>query len=185
MGRLNRIYLYLLVAGGIVATVLLSVIVRLDQPLRTDAAPRGIVSFELAGSHAEAGRILESWGPEGRRHADLSLRLDYAFLLSYALVLSLLCWIVAAGCPESYSLTRRAGFVLAGCQWLAALLDATENIILHNILAGSAAPYLPTTARWCALVKFALIACGWTYILSAGGFRLICYAKSRRDRSGH
>ena len=75
--------------------------------------------------------------------------------------------------------------LLAACQWLAALLDAAENLLLQSILAGASGGYLPLTARWCALVKFALIACGWLYILLAGGIRVIRYFASQAGRCDH
>ncbi len=182
MGRFNRKNIILLAAVAMVATVLLATMVRLDQPLRTAAAPRGIVSFELAGSPEAIREILISWGVDGRRNAALSLQLDYAFLLAYALVLSLLCTGVAHAWPESHPRLRRTGFILAGCQWLAALLDLVENILLQNILAGATASFLPLVARWCALVKFSLIACGWLYIVIAGGIRVFAHRRIAGDR---
>ncbi len=168
MGAFNRKHLTALAAAAIAAAVLLAIMVRLDQPMRTKAAPLGIVSFELAGSPEAARQIMTSWGPEGRRSAALSLWLDYAFLISYALLLSLLCSGVARGWPSAARRVRRTGFILAGGQWLAALLDLVENILLQQILTGAAAPLMPLAARWCALTKFFLIACGWIYIAIAG-----------------
>ncbi len=184
MGAFNRKQLTVLVAAAMVAAVLLAIMVRLDRPLRTKAAPLGIVSFELAGSPEAARRIITSWGPAGRHSAALSLWVDYAFLISYALVLSALCTGVARAWPSAGSRVRRMGFILAGCQWMAALLDLVENILLQQILSGAAAPLAPLAARWCALTKFSLIACGWLYIAIAGGFlvfraRLAAGAHSR------
>ena len=185
MGRFNRHYIVLLVSGAILAALLLAAMLHLDQPLRTVAAPRGIVSFELAGSPAVAREIMASWGPEARRHAALSLQLDYAFIVAYALVLFLGCAGVAHQWPSSSPLIRRLGFVLAGCQWLAASLDTIENILLQNILAGATAPTLPLAARWCALGKFGLIACAWLYIAAAGGLLVIRRFRDSGLRRGH
>ncbi len=185
MGRFNRQNIILLVIVAMLAALLLAVMLRLDQPLRTTAAPRGIVSFELAGSPAAVRDILASWGPEGRRHAALSLQLDYAFIVVYATALFLLCTGVAHQWPSSSPLTRRVGFILAGGQWLAAALDVIENILLQMILSGATAPTLPLAARWCALAKFGLIACAWFYIVSAGGalvFRRLRHAGIRSGR---
>src|SRR5574340_1086526 len=41
--------------------VLLAVFAALDEPIRTAAAPQGIVSFELAGTVEKAGEIVASW----------------------------------------------------------------------------------------------------------------------------
>lgn len=170
----------LLIVGGITAAALLRVMVLLDRPLKTAPAPQGIVSFELAGTYENVQRILISWGENGRRNAVLSLKVDYAFLIAYALVLYLLCAGVARSWPERYPYIRRLGFILAGGQWVAALLDSLENFLLQLILNGSAASHLPLAARWCALVKFTLIACGGLYILLAGGIRIISHSRSAK-----
>ena len=184
MARLRRKTIVVLAAGLTLAVVLLAAMVRLDQPLRTAAAPHGIVSFELAGTPDAAQSILASWGPDGRRQAFLSLRLDYVFLVAYALVLWMLCRMVASAWPDGYRRTRRTGSILANAQWAAALLDAIENSMLQMILAGSLGALQPQVARWCALVKFTLIACAWFYIVVAGGVRLLGYMKSRDSRRG-
>ena len=52
----------------------------LDRPLRTPAAPQGIVSYELAGTLPRAQEILASWGERGRLFAGVGLGLDYLYL---------------------------------------------------------------------------------------------------------
>ena len=183
MVPMRRMTIVWLAAGMTTAAVLLTAMVWLDQPLRTAAAPRGIVSFELAGSTAAAQAILESWGPEGRRQALLSLRLDYVFLLAYALVLWRLCRMAADAWPDRFHLTRRLGHTVGNAQWVAALLDVIENIMLQLILAGSPAALPPLVARWCALVKFSLIGGAWAYIVLTGGMRIIMFFSSRNSRS--
>ena len=184
MALSRRNTIVVLAAGLTLAVVLLAAMVRLDRPLRTAAAPHGIVSFELAGTPAAAKAILASWGPDGRRQALLSLRLDYVFLVAYALVLWMLCRMVASAWPDRYRRTRRTGSILGNAQWAAALLDAIENSMLQMILAGSLAALPPLVARWCALVKFTLIACAWLYIAIAGGVRLLWFLTSRDSRHG-
>lgn len=183
MGLSRRMTIVWLAAVMILASVLLAAMIRLDQPLRTAASPHGIVSFELAGSPAVAQAILDAWGPEGRRQARLSLRLDYVFLIAYALVLWRLCRMVATAWPDRFRLIRRTGFIAGNAQWTAALLDVIENIMLQLILAGSPAALAPLTARWCALVKFSLIGCAWVYIVLAGGMRIILCLSFRNFRS--
>jgi hypothetical protein len=170
---MNRRSNVVVLTAAIVAGGLLAVMVRLDQPLRTAAAPRGIISLELAGSPQSVRRILSSWDPAAHRNARLSLGLDFIFLLVYALTLSQLCLIVARRWPASHRGIRRAGLILGWGQWCAALLDIGENIMLQRILAGDATTLLPLAARWCALAKFTLIGCGWAYILFAGGLHMI------------
>jgi hypothetical protein len=65
--------------------------------LRTEVAPRGIISFEFAGELALAQRMVESWGSKGQVYAGLNLGLDYLFLVVYACAIALGCVLVARG----------------------------------------------------------------------------------------
>ena len=67
----------------------------LGRPLNTDAAPLGIVSFELAGELSLARSMVESWGHTGQVYASLSLGLDYLFLVTYSSCIALGCVLVA------------------------------------------------------------------------------------------
>jgi hypothetical protein len=58
---------------GLAILVMISLQI-LGQPLVTEAAPAGIVSFELAGELSLAQRMVESWGDTGRVYAGLNLR---------------------------------------------------------------------------------------------------------------
>ncbi len=61
----------------------------LDRPLKTEAAPHGMVSFELVGDLCLARKMVESWGQTGRVYAGLSLGLDYLFLVAYPVSIGL------------------------------------------------------------------------------------------------
>lgn len=89
-------------------TLILFAIFRvLDAPLRTAAAPNGIVSFELAGTPSQAQTIIDSWhemafllsSVEGQpvpgfvsraySFAVFGLGIDYLFMPIYATALAL------------------------------------------------------------------------------------------------
>ena len=55
------------------------------------------------------------------------------------------------------------GLALAWGQWLAALLDALENVALLRMLRGPETHPWPRVARWSAIPKFALVAAGALY----------------------
>ena len=137
----------------------------IDVPLETAAAPKGIVSYELAGSVTEAQRILDSWSPHARLYAAFSLGLDYLYMPSYAITIGLAC----AWAAELWRVRRAAlALVGVGLAWglmLAALCDAIENVSLVTmLLAGVREPW-PAVARGCAVVKFLLIGAGLAYVL--------------------
>jgi hypothetical protein len=148
------------------STLLLIVILNLiGAPLITSAAPSGIVSFELAGSTANSERILSSWNPDARMHAALSLGLDYLFMVAYAAAISLGCvWASEVIRSRRWPLAS-LGIYLAWGQWLAAILDAVENIGLIAILFSQPTSPWPEIARWCATFKFAIILLGLVYAL--------------------
>ena len=73
-------------------TLILSIVLQaVDAPLKTTAAPQGIVSYELAGNVVEAQRILDSWNPTARLYAAFSLGLDTLYMPAYAIAIGLAC----------------------------------------------------------------------------------------------
>jgi len=175
--------------GVLVLTlVLIGVMSGFDRPLRTAAAPQGIVSFELAGDGARAGEILASWDEGARVSAGLSLGMDYLFLLAYSLSIGLGC-VLLAGLPvnSGTGLAVLAG-PLAWAQIIAALLDAVENAALIRILqaAGQAAGQGADPSSWaalargCAVPKFVLVLLGLVYLIAVG-LRSVARGRVARD----
>ena len=132
----------------------------LDEPLRTSAAPNGIVSFELARTPESAEYILSSWSREGKFNAAFGLGIDYLFMPLYAFALSFGTLLVAG---------RHGGWLkslgaVAGCgAFAAALFDAVENFALLQILLGRVFSPYPKIAFYCALLKFGLLIFGLIY----------------------
>jgi hypothetical protein len=143
--------------------ILFAVFRVLDQPLRTSAAPNGIVSYELAGSPAGAESILASWDARAQIFAAFGLGIDYLFMPAYSLALALGV-LLAAGKFKGLmkSLGAAAGWGAVG----AALFDAVENYALWRILIGEITSPYPEIAALCASVKFFLLAFGILYGLA-------------------
>ncbi len=157
-----------LLAASLISTIGLSFVLQaLDQSLRTPAAPTGILSFEFAGSLLLAGNMLASWGPEARVDAALSLGIDYVYLFSYPLCLSLACARVASGVSIRFPSLAAVGVYLAWLMFVAGALDAVENLALIQLLRGSDWEAWPRVAMMCAFPKFALVATGLIYIPTA------------------
>lgn len=143
----------------------------LDQPLRTDAAPNGIVSFELAGNRAHAALIVSSWRPCESRSPDDSLvcdptplmfaafglGLDYLFMPTYALALALGTLLAVQHRTPSM---KYLGALAAYGAFAAALCDAVENFALWQVLLGAYDSGFPAIAAFCASIKFGLILFG-------------------------
>ncbi len=154
------------VTSFIIMLVVGTVLLRLDQPLRTDAAPNGIVSFELAGDLASARAMVESWDEEARLSAAMSLGIDYLYLLAYSTTIALGCVLVARRFAPRMKMAATLGLALAWPQWLAAALDGVENYALIQLLLGHSEPYLPVVALWCAVPKFVIVFAGLAYLLA-------------------
>jgi hypothetical protein len=159
--------------------ILFAVFRVLDAPLRTPAAPNGIVSFELAGTPGVALAIVDSWRevcncsdyiglgfPErSTKHlfAAFGLGIDYLFMPVYATALALGI-LLAAGRHKGWFLT--VGAWLGWGAYAAALFDALENYALARMLLMNEvwSPY-PEVAAFSASVKFGLLLLGLSYAL--------------------
>lgn len=146
-------------------TILLFAIFRvLDQPLRTSAAPNGIVSFELARTPESAEYILDSWSRDGKLNAAFGLGIDYLFmpLYSFALAFSTL---LAAGRHSGW--LKSLGAVSGWGAFVAALFDAVENFALYQTLLGAVQSSYPAIAAFCATIKFGFLIFGLLYAFAA------------------
>lgn len=124
-------------------------------PLRTNAAPSGIISFEFAGTLANAQAMVQSWGALGQVYAGLNLGFDFVFIITYVIAIGLGCVIVARG-----GFLPSIGIVLAWAMIVAGLLDGIENYNLIQILLGAGQESNAVIALWCAIPKFAMVGLG-------------------------
>lgn len=137
--------------------VIFSVFRPLDAPLRTSAAPNGIVSFELARTLDSSQAMMNSWDANARLTAAFGLGFDYLFMLVYALALSLGLLLAGHGKANWYhTITAWLGWGA----FAAAFFDMLENYALWRILIGSLDPSFPQIAWLCAAVKFTLLIAG-------------------------
>jgi hypothetical protein len=166
----------------LVGTLVLFAVFRvLDAPLRTPAAPNGIVSFELAGTPFQAQAIIDSWhamalllssvegepvpGMVSRAYsfAVFGLGIDYLFMPVYATALALGILLAAGRHKGWFSML---GAWLGWGAYAAALFDAVENYALARMLLLNEVwtPY-PEVAAFSASVKFVLLFLGLFYAL--------------------
>jgi hypothetical protein len=133
-----------------------------DMPLRTSAAPSGIVSFELAGSVEQASAMLQSWDAPARLDNAFGLGFDFLFMPVYAITLSLAVLLASARFAGFWP---RLGLALGWGALAATVFDAFENIALLTILLNAPASPYPELAAACATIKFSLIVAGVIYAL--------------------
>ncbi len=156
--------------GSLALTILLMGVLQASgRSLRSEAAPAGIVSLELAGSLSATNEILADWEAEQRTAAGFNLGIDFLFLFAYGISISLACAILSQ-LYDRESWPRAAGAFLSWAALLAAGLDAVENVALTRLLFGSQAPFLPPLAQLMAILKFGLVFAGLSYIVLAAIF---------------
>ncbi len=125
----------------------------------------GIIPYELAFTPQRVEAILEAWGPQVEPYARQQLLVDFAFMPSYAFLFGGLTLLVARLAPAGT--LRRVGLWMALLPFIAAVLDAVENVMLLSMLghAGSIAAAPPLVAGVAASLKFALLAVALAYCL--------------------
>jgi len=155
--------------------ILFAVFRVLDAPLKTHAAPNGIISFELAGTSEKAFQILVSWEPvdqvgdnnifqpNGKLFAAFGLGIDYLFMPIYATALALGIFL-AAGRHEGWFAT--IGAWLGWGAYAAAIFDAVENFALARmLLMNQVWSTYPQVTAISATLKFGLLVLGLVYAL--------------------
>ncbi len=126
----------------------------LGAPLHTDVAPTGIVAFELARTAAGAGAILDSWDAPAREAAMLVQGVDFLYLLVYPAAFSIGAVWLGRRLGGRW---QRLALPLAWAMWLAAPLDAVENLALIEQIQSGPSEAAAWLAWACAIPKFALV----------------------------
>lgn len=162
---------------GIATLVLLAVLAALDA-LMQDAGGHGIVDFELAWTAERAQEILAAWGEKGRDAAELSLWLDYLYLLAYGAFLWLAIRALRdAALGRGWERFARPGSAIAVLPLIAAACDAVEDAFLLLVLGGNDGDAAPALAAGFASVKFLCLAIALLYLL--GGLVALGVARVR------
>lgn len=164
-----------LTVGLLVSLTLFIALLLINEPLQTSAAPKGIVSFQMAGTLDQAAEILASWDSKAMASARASLWLDFAFAAAYVLTLLLLTKHLSRDRPgvreRTVSRCVRGLFIGAGAS------DVVENILLLNNL-DSPVDSVSMAATLCALAKFTGL------ILGLAGLIILRAARRRPPHSG-
>ena len=151
---MRRRLFWAFLALTVIATVILQMV---DGPLKTSAAPQGIVSFELAGTPGQSARVLGSWNETARVYAGFSLGFDYLYMLAYTITVAL----ATLWATDLFSgWWRRAGVWAAWGMGVVGLADASENYFLWHLLVGNGPDSFFAWARRAAILKFSLLGLG-------------------------
>ena len=144
--------------AGLLALVVASwAMLRLEEPMQARLFGSGILAVEFAGSPDRWADIVATNGALGMAAVRESLRWDPAYIVLYAVVLTLLM----------HRLTRIDPEVPQPARWLptlAAVVDLVEDGSLWVSLESPSALLLATAAA-CAAVKFALLGAVLGYVV--------------------
>lgn len=158
-------YKQILIISGLFSAVMFITLGYFDIPLKTDAAPNGIISFEFAKNIDQAIAIVSSWDMTAKVYAGLSMGIDFLFLVVYGIFFATACYLIAQNYISKNNWIYKTGLLLAKLQFVAALFDAIENIALIKLLLGSNNSIYPLIAYYFASFKFAIIFIGILYII--------------------
>lgn len=151
-------------AGTLILMITLGTI---DNVLTAPPPHYSIIDFEFAFTAEKAGEIIKTWGPTLQEAAHKSLVIDFAYLVTYALFMSSLALLVTRSLKGAH-----IGSTLAVMPWVAALLDAVENVCLLYTL-GAQSGVIVFLSGVCALIKFVLVSIVVGFIIIGGGYLLI------------
>ncbi|HVM39376.1 MAG TPA: hypothetical protein VM618_01210 [Acidimicrobiia bacterium] len=155
----------------LVATIVVGAVLGwIDGDTQTDAAPRGQVSLQLAGSHEKATEVVRSWEDADVMHkAGLSIGFDFLFLVLYGVTLAAAAAGIAARCRvRTWGSAAALGVLAAWGALAAAGLDAAENALMVPMLSNPVTGGSPGLVKALALAKFALLAFVVVYLLVVG-----------------
>jgi len=113
-------------AAVVVTVLLLGAITLLGVPLRTGAAPLGIVSLQFATSPDAAERMLASWASVPRARLLWAHGLDLLLPIAYASAIGLTAMRLARGERSA----RGPAALASGAVIVAAVADQVENVAL-------------------------------------------------------
>lgn len=129
--------------------------------LKTPTSPHGIVDLEFANSWTLLQTTLTGWNLSV---AKMNIWLDFVFIVTYVLFLSLAAEITAMKwAPQSW--LTQTGIFLAKSIWVAGILDIAENLLMLKTLAGNYDEMSLRLTFFCAAVKFALVGLVIVYLL--------------------
>lgn len=139
--------------------------------LKTATSPHGIVDLEFANSWTLLQTTLTGWDLSVVK---MNIWLDFVFIVTYVLFLSLAAEITALKWA-SKSWLSQTGIFLAKAIWVAGVLDIAENLLMLKTIAGNYDEMSLRLTYFCAAAKFALVGLVVLYLL-------LCLPNSLRKR---
>ncbi len=145
-----------------VTLVALFAIASVDTYLKNNAAPHGILSFELAQTPEKSMQIVQSWEGQAKIYAAFSLGIDYLFLVFYTLFFILTSYKLSRSKSQFF---QKLAIIVSLVFLLAGIFDAFENYYLLQILTANISYGYAEKAALFARLKFGFLFLGIVYLL--------------------
>jgi len=142
------------------------------EVLRTTVGPLGIVSLELAGTPEAAQAIYAAWGETGMQAARFNIGIDFLYLVSYGVALSIGCSLASAWWARRSPRMAGYGGAMSIAVLVAAGCDALENGAMLGGMQDVSNPLWPMLAKSFAVVKFALLLPALLYLMTGAFTRI-------------
>lgn len=136
--------------------------------LITAVSKMGVVDLEMADTPLRLSELLQIWN---RTTVVNNILIDFLFIPSYALFLSLSCRHLAISTNNDDMI--RVGHITAKGVWLAALLDVIENLLMLGSVNGYYSSSSLELTRWVAIIKFLLVAIAILFLLTGSIYYLV------------
>ena len=131
--------------------------------LKTKDSPRGIIDLEFADTPQRLHELLSRWDISVVK---MNIWLDFLFIVSYVLFLSIAAELCAEKWPEA-SVPRKAGLFFAKIAYVAGILDIAENLLMLQSIQGNYTNISLQLTFYCAATKFVLAALIIVYLVAS------------------
>ena len=128
--------------------------------LKTNTSPRAIIDLEFADKPQRLQELLFNWDLSVVK---INIWLDFLFIVSYVLFLSIASEICAMKWPAG--IMRQMGLTLIRVAYAAGILDIAENLFMLQSIDGNFTFTSLQLTYYCAAVKFSLAAFVLLYLL--------------------
>ena len=128
--------------------------------LKTNTSPRAIIDLEFADKPQRLQELLFNWDLSVVK---INIWLDFLFIVSYVLFLSIASEICAMKWPAG--IMRQMGLTLIRVAYAAGILDIAENLFMLQSIDGNFTFTSLQLTYYCAAVKFTLAAIILLYLL--------------------
>ncbi|MES2372623.1 MAG: hypothetical protein V4557_08590 [Bacteroidota bacterium] len=147
-----------------ILTVIMVIVMRWQgNALVNTISPGGIINLEFADTPQRLQELLSHWDIATIK---TNIWLDFLFIVSYVLFLSVAAELCAERWPEN-SVPQQAGLFFARMAYLAGMLDVIENLLMLQSIQGN---YTVTSLQFTfyfAAVKFLLAGVIIVYLIAS------------------